>query len=355
MSIFKKEQLEEFYNAFINKDSKYEGIFFAGIKTTGIFCRPTCSARKPKRNHCEFFQTTKEALSAGYRPCKRCTPFQVPGAPSEVIKKLISAVEADPSRKWQDSDLKVMNIDPSTARRQFKKRFGMTFISYARKKRLNIAIQTIDDGDKVIYAQIDSSYESGSGFREAFTKAIGQPPSKKSSKILKANWIDTPLGTMLCLADETHLHLLEFTDCEKLESKTNKLRGEYGYAIMPGTNTIIDILKNELNDYFIGNLHNFKTPVKIYGSEFQVSTMNKLKDIPYGQTISYLDQAKEMGQEKSVRAISKANGMNQLVIIIPCHRVIGKDGQLKGYSGGLARKKWLLDHELKFKNKKPTK
>ncbi len=117
----------EYYQALVTKDPGYEGIFYVGVKTTGVFCRPTCSARKPKFENCEFFETAKEALLASFRPCQRCQPLSHPNQVSYVVSTLVKAIENNPEKRWKDQDFRELSIDASTARRQFKKRFGMTF------------------------------------------------------------------------------------------------------------------------------------------------------------------------------------------------------------------------------------
>ena len=344
----KKDQAIEYYKALLEREPEYEGVFFAGIKTTGIFCRPTCPARKPKFENCEFFKTTQEALLAGYRPCKRCKPMSLPNSPSQAMQVLVDAVEAEPEKRWKDKHVREMGLDPSTVRRQFKKRFGMTFIGYARARRMGVALKVIREGDKVINAQIDASYESASGFRDAFTKIMGTPPTKaKDHIVLKADWIDTPLGAMLAVADDHALHLLEFTDRRGLEREIEHMRKTQNAAIIPGKNKILDQIKSELSTYFEGDLKTFRTPLNLYGSDFQISVLKVLMDIPYGETRSYAGHARILGNPKAVRAVARANGSNQIAIVIPCHRVIGSDGKLTGYAGGLARKQWLLDHERK--------
>ena len=157
-------QKQEFYQALLDKNIHYEGVFFVGVQTTGVFCRPTCPARKPKFENCEFYKTAGEALLASFRPCMRCRPLSHPGQVSDLVRTLVNAVEADPSRRWKDRDFEGLSVDASTARRQFKKRFGMTFVEYARARRIGLAMKQIRAGDAVIEAQLNTGYESSSGF-----------------------------------------------------------------------------------------------------------------------------------------------------------------------------------------------
>lgn len=338
---------KEYYLALLNKDSNYEGVFYVGVKTTGIFCRPGCPARKPKFENCEFFQTAQEALLASYRPCKRCSPLSHPKHVSELIRVLVEAVEAQPEKRWKDKDFEALSVHAATARRQFKSRFGMTFVEYARARRMGIAMKQIRDGEVVIEAQLNTGYESSSGFRDAFTKIMGTAPSnfQKHPNILKATWLDTRLGPMLAISDEEGLYLLEFVDRRGLEREIERLRIKTKSAIIPGSTDPVISIEKELKNYFSGNLKKFKTPIHMVGSPFQKTVWQELLAIPYGETRSYSRQAELLGKPSAFRAVANANGANQLAIIIPCHRIINLDGTLGGYGGGIARKKWLIDHE----------
>lgn len=340
-------QKQQFYQALLDKNIHYEGVFFVGVQTTGVFCRPTCSARKPKFENCEFYKTAQEALLAFFRPCMRCRPLSHPGQVSDLVRTLVDAVEADPSRRWKDRDFEELSVDASTARRQFKKRFGMTFVEYARARRMGLAMKQIRAGDAVIEAQLNTGYESSSGFRDAFSKIMGAAPTKftQHHKILKASWLDTKLGPMIAIADETGLYLLEFVDRRGLEREVERLRLRTKAAIIPGTTDPIKSITLELESYFEGKLTQFKTPLHLLGSPFQKLVWDELMRIPYGQTRSYMEQAKSIGKNKAYRAVANANGANQLAIIIPCHRIINSNGDLGGYGGGITRKQWLIEHE----------
>lgn len=343
--MIKDPERNEYYQALVSRNSEYEGVFYAGIKSTGIFCRPTCPARKPKIENCDFFKTAQEALLAGYRSCKRCTPLSHPDEAPHLIKILIEAVEANPEKRWTDADFRALGVDASTVRRQFKKRFGMTFVAYARARRMGLAMKEIRDGTSVINAQLNAGYESGSGFRDAFSRIMGVAPSADKGIVLKAEWIDTRLGPMIAMVDDNALYLLEFADRRGLEREVERLRKKLKTAIIPGRTAITDSIQKELADYFTGSLKHFETPIAYAGSDFQKSVWEQLRKIPYGKTRSYSEQAKIIGNASAVRAVARANGANQLAIIVPCHRVIGSDGKLTGYAGGLARKQWLLEHE----------
>ena len=341
---------KEFYQVLIEKNSHYEGIFFVGVRTTGVFCRPTCSARKPKFENCEFYKTAQEALLASFRPCMRCRPLSHSSQVSDLVRILVEAVEENPSKRWKDLDFDELSVDSSIARRQFKKKFGMTFIEYARARRIGIAMKEIRDGGDVIDAQLNAGYESSSGFRDAFSKIMGAAPTKfnQHNRILKASWIDTKLGSMIAIADEKALYLLEFVDRRGLEREIERFRIKTKSNIIPGVTDPIKLIISELELYFEGKLKQFKTPLCFLGSLFQVSVWEELLRIPYGQTRSYMTQSEAIGKNKAYRAVANANGANQLAIIIPCHRIINSNGDLGGYGGGIVRKKWLIEHEGRY-------
>ncbi|MBA3662066.1 MAG: bifunctional transcriptional activator/DNA repair protein Ada [Gammaproteobacteria bacterium] len=342
------KKIKEYYQALLSKNSEYEGVFYVGVKTTGVFCRPSCPARKPKFENCEFFVTAKEALLASFRPCQRCQPLSHPNQVSPIVQMLVKAIEDHPEKRWKEQDFRALSIDVSTARRQFKQRFGMTLIEYARTRRMGLALKNIKEGKTIIDAQCSAGYESGSGFRDAFSRIMGAPPTRANNLILKAAWLDTQLGPMVALADDTGLYLLEFIDRRGLENEIKRLRKKLNAAIIPGETPTIKSIETELIDYFNGKSFYFKTPVHLIGSAFQKSVWQTLIKIPPGETRSYLQIAVSLKKPTAFRAVALANGANQLAIIVPCHRVINTNGELGGYGGGLPRKQWLLEHEKKI-------
>ena len=196
-------------------------------------------------------------------------------------------------------------------------------------------------------SQLDQGFESGSGFREAFTRLVGAAPSRARDRhVLHAKWIETPLGAMLALADDRGLHLLDFVDRRGLERALDAAaEAPAGAGYFPATTACLAQIERELHEYFDGTRQAFETPVALTGSPFQTSVWRALRDIPAGTTLSYGQLAAAIGQPSAVRAVGRANGDNRLSIIVPCHRVIGADGALTGYGGGLARKQKLLDQE----------
>src|SRR5881392_4219903 len=167
---------ETMYRALVDRAASFEGIFFVGVRTTGIFCRPTCSAKKPARENVDFFPTPSEALHGGYRPCLRCRPMDPDKRPPELIERLRAEVERAPGGRLTDKELAALSIDPSTARRQFKRHYGMTFQAYHRARRMGLALREVRKGSRVAAAKNGSGFESASGFRDAFTRIFGHSP-----------------------------------------------------------------------------------------------------------------------------------------------------------------------------------
>jgi AraC family transcriptional regulator of adaptative response/methylated-DNA-[protein]-cysteine methyltransferase len=333
-------------DAFYSRDASYDGVFYTGVRTTGIFCRPSCSARKPKPENIEFFQTARDAMFAGYRACRRCHPLEAPGETPAWLGALIEAVDADPARRWTDEDLRSLGIHPDRVRRWFKANHGMTFHAYARARRLGTALERIREGDRVVSAALDHGYESLSGFNAAVRGLIGAPPTASgelATVILRR--ITTPLGPMLAGAVGTKVCFLEFADRRMLEHQLAALAKRLECRYLPGNAPVLQALNEQLDAYFSGRLQCFDVPLESPGTEFQQAVWGQQLKIPYGETRSYADVAEALGRPTATRAVARANGTNRLAILIPCHRVIGKDGSLTGYAGSLWRKQWLLELE----------
>lgn len=330
------------YVIFRDGDLTYDGHLYVGVKTTGIFCRPGCPARMPKPENCTYHESVLEALNAGYRACKRCHPS---GGDYGLVKDLVALVEAEPDLKITTETLAARGIDATTARRQFLARFGMSFAEYARARRIAMAAKTLSKGGSVLDAQLDAGFESPSGFRSAYSKLFGEPPAKGRTSPLYIDWLETPMGRMISIADDAALYLLEFTDRKNMRRQFDRLRKVQGRPVLPGRTDITSMIDQELKAYFEGSLTEFKTPLATSGTDFQRSTWNALQTIPHGETRSYAQLAEMIGKPRAVRAVASANANNGLALIIPCHRVIAKGGGLGGYAGGLTRKRDLLDLE----------
>ncbi len=333
----------EMVRAMLERDTAYEGVFFTAVKTTGIFCRPTCTARKPKPENVEFFAHADEAMSAGYRACLRCKPLDAAAIAPDWVQALLKSVEAAPDVRWTDAQLQAKGIEPLTLRRWFKQHFGMTFHAYIRARRLGMALGGIKQGESIDNVAFDSGYESVSGFRDAFQKSFHTTPGRTATREpLLFTRLTTPLGPMIAMAESRGLVLLEFLDRPALTREVEELQNRYGYAVAPGHNACLRQIENELAQYFAGKLTEFKVPLHLPGSDFARQVWAELTKIPYGQTSTYGTIAALLGKPGASRAVGLANGHNRLSIVVPCHRVIGADGSLTGYGGGQPRKAFLL-------------
>jgi AraC family transcriptional regulator of adaptative response/methylated-DNA-[protein]-cysteine methyltransferase len=332
--------------ALLARDPEFEGLFYAGVTTTGVFCRPTCSARKPRPENVQFYATPTEALHAGFRPCRVCRPLERQRRAPRVVTRLLAAIERHPEGRVSDKELTALGIDASTARRRFRAHFGMTFQAYQRARRMGLALRDLGNGRAVSQVHRGRGFATPGGMRKAFVRVFGRPPKGVATgDVLLAERIETPLGAMLALASEQGLCLLEFVDRRGLEREILTLRRRTRTVVVPGTNPHLAAARRQLAEYFRGERRTFDVPVALHGSPFQRSVWSALLDIPAGETASYADIARAVGRPKAVRAVGTANGSNVLAVVIPCHRVVRHDGTLGGYGGGTWRKQWLIEHE----------
>jgi AraC family transcriptional regulator of adaptative response/methylated-DNA-[protein]-cysteine methyltransferase len=336
----------EMERALSEKDASYDGVFFTAVKTTGIFCRPSCPSR-PKIANVEFFGSIKECLFAGYRACLRCRPTEANGTPPAWVADLLARVETSSDVRIKAGGLRALGLTPERVRRWFVQHYGMTFTAWCRGHRLAGAFTQIREGAGVDDVTFGSGFESHSGFRDAFTRTFGLAPGKTrchGERIVTA-MLESPLGPLLAGASDEGICLLEYTDRRMLEHNFETMRRRFGCAVVPGEHHLLDQLRRELIEYFAGERRDFTLPLAPRGTPFQEKVWRELRAIPCGESISYDELARRIAQPTAQRAVARANGMNRICILIPCHRVIGKDGSLTGYGGGLWRKRLLLELE----------
>lgn len=339
---------ESMYEASLQKDASFEGVFFMAVKTTGIFCRPSCTARKPKFENVEFFTLAKDAMLNGYRPCKVCKPLVQLGETPEYIQSLIDYLQQNPDVKLKDCDIRQRGIEPATLRRWFKQHYNMTFQAYQRFLRINKAFGQIKYGEDVTNVAYSNGFESLSGFNESFRNITGVTPTKtKEKKLVTITRMTTPLGPMIAGATDEGICLFDFAERRMMESIMKRIEHNLGAALIPGEHPHFKTLDKQMQEYFNGTRQEFDLRLHLVGTAFQQQVWKGLQQIPYGTTKSYKQQSIFLGNEKAIRAVARANGENGIAIIIPCHRVIGENGHLTGYGGGLWRKQWLLEHEIK--------
>lgn len=341
-----KLTFQEKYDAIGTQNTSYEGLFVTAVKTTGIFCRPSCRARKPKVKNVIFYDTAQEAIQNGFRPCKVCRPMENIGESPAYIKNIIKELHEDPNLRLKDYDLRQRGIEPSHIRRWFKKHHNITFHAYQRMLRINAVYRSIHKGYSVTDSAFKSGYNSLSGFNESYRSIFGSSPTRSREKnVINITRLTTPIGPMFACATTAGICLLDFTDRRMLETEFKDLCKRLDAVILPGNNLHLNHLQSELEEYFSKKRKTFTVPLHTPGTEFQQLVWKVLLEIPYGETRTYKQQAIAIGRPTAIRAVASANGHNRVGIIIPCHRVIGSDGSLVGYGGGLHRKRWLLDLE----------
>lgn len=339
-------KIDDYYEALVEKNSEYTGIFFVGVKTTSIFCIATCTARKPKKENVIFYSTFKDALDNGFRPCKVCKPTQNAHEAPSHVKAALDILKNNPKDKITNWKLKQKGISPESLRRWFNKNYGMTFQAYQRMYRINNAFLELKSGNNATSAAFDSGYESLSGFAYTYKKLLGSSPKhSKNKNVILISRFTTPLGPMFVCSTDKGICLLEFVDRRMLETEFKDLQRLLKANIIAGENVYINQAIEEMKEYFDGNRKHFEVALDTPGTDFQKMVWDGLMKIPYGTTSSYQSQAALLDKPNAVRAMASANGHNRVSIMIPCHRVIGKDGALRGYGGGLERKRWLLELE----------
>jgi AraC family transcriptional regulator of adaptative response/methylated-DNA-[protein]-cysteine methyltransferase len=319
---------------------------FRADTRNGTFCLPECSEAPGPGPDTRLFGSARDALAAGFRPCRSCAPLLTGIADPPWLVPLMSEVEGEPARRWHDHDLEMMGIDPAIVRRWFIANHGLTFHAYTRLRRLGTALRQIQHGEPVTRAVLASGFDSETGFREAFAQVFGNPPSavdRESS--IWINRVATPLGSMVMGVHDDGLCLLEFAERRMLDTQLGRLSRHMGRVFLPGEHPLMEQVTQELDAYFSGSLRRFSLPLQTPGTAFQEAVWRALREIPYGETRSYADIAAAIGHADAVRAVGRANGDNRIAIVIPCHRVVGSDGELVGYGGGLRRKEYLLAME----------
>ena len=337
----------EMVRALEARDASYDGIFLVAVRTTGIFCRPSCRPpRPPKSGNVEFFATVSQCLFAGYRPCRLCAPAVAPGTPPAWLTRLVAEIDADPARRFTTDELRARDLSAERVRRAFLATYGVTFAAWCRARRLAEAFTALRRGESAASASVDGGFESESGFRAAFAGAFGASPRDAAGLApIHVRRIETPIGAFLAGASARGIALFEFADRRLLERNVAAVRRRLGGPLLPGPSPHLDRLDNEVRAYFAGTRRAFDVPLDPQGSPFERSVWAELLRIPFGTTRSYTDVATALGRPTATRAVARANGANRIAVLIPCHRVIGADGELTGYGGGLWRKRLLLELE----------
>jgi AraC family transcriptional regulator of adaptative response/methylated-DNA-[protein]-cysteine methyltransferase len=334
------------YEAVVARDKTREGAFVFGVRTTGVFCRPGCGARTPRRENVAFFDTPSQAFAAGFRPCKRCRPLEGRATPPAWVGAVFERIERSNARV-SPVELRRAGVHPVRATRWFQEHLGMSLHAFQHSLRLGASVDRLREGAPVGEAAAESGFESESGFRDAFRRALGDAPTQldPSVRVVRVRRLVTPLGDMLVGVRDEGVCLLEFIDPQTLPRQLGALRKALGPALSMDDHPLLARAARELERYFAGELRQFTLPLHAPGTPFEQRVWAELLRIEYGRTWSYAQLARSIGRPSAFRAVAGANGRNRIAILIPCHRVIASDGGLGGYAGAVWRKQRLLELE----------
>jgi len=328
--------------AFMRRDRSWDGRIFGAVKTTGIYCKPSCPARRPKREHVEFFASGEEARAAGYRSCLRCKPDEV-GRDREAVTTAVRLIECAEETPTLEQLATAVGYAPHHFQRIFKRDLGVSPAGYARALRNKRTETALKASGRVTDAVYDAGYSGPSSFYSDAKERLGMTPSawRNGGRGETIRWthFNSPLGRMLIAATSKGICRLTFDDSEA------SLR-----RLFPNATIVEDA--GGLKEFIEGALAAIESPlaarelpIDVAGTAFQEAVWRELRKIPAGETRSYAQIAAAIGQPKAVRAVGTANGDNHVAVLIPCHRVIRSDGTLGGYAGGLDRKRKLLAAE----------
>lgn len=328
--------------AFMRRDRGWDGRVIGAVKTTGIYCKPSCPAKRPKREHVTFFATGEEARAAGYRACLRCKPDEV-GRDREAVTKALKLIERAEEPPSLAGLADAVGYAPHHFQRIFKRDLGVSPAEYARGLRSRRAESALKDNGRITDAVYDAGYSSPSGFYSDAKERLGMTPSAwrdgGRGETIRWTTFDSPIGPMLIAATSKGICRLTFDDSEA------SLRRLFPNATITEDSGGLKQLVEGALEAIAHPAAMPDLPIDVAGTAFQEAVWRELRKIPPGETRSYAEIAAAIGQPKAVRAVGTANGDNHVAVLIPCHRVIRSDGTLGGYAGGLDRKRKLLDAE----------
>jgi AraC family transcriptional regulator of adaptative response/methylated-DNA-[protein]-cysteine methyltransferase len=334
--------VEEAWAAFERRDRSWDGRVIGAVRTTGIYCKPSCPARRPKREHVEFFCDAASARAAGYRACLRCRPDDI-GRDREAVAKAVRLIEQSEEAPNLSDLAAEVGYAPHHFQRIFTRDVGVSPAAYARALRANRAKDALGENGSVTDAIYEAGYSGPSRFYADAKERLGMTPSAwrdgGRGETIRYVVKDSPLGPLLVAATSKGICRLTFDEGETV------LKRRFPHAtVLPDDGTISAWAEGALTAIE----HPAQTPelpIDVRGTAFQEAVWKELRRIPLGETRSYADIAAAVGQPHAVRAVGTANGSNPVAVLVPCHRVIRSDGSLGGYAGGLDRKRKLLAAE----------
>ena len=338
---------DECYAAVVARDHRYDGKFVTAVRTTGIYCRPTCPARTPFRKNVTFYATPEEAERAGYRPCKRCNPDQQ-AFEAQITQQVCEYINAHLSDRLTLDELgAAVGLSPHHFQRVFKRATGITPKQYIEARRTEDLKNRLKAGAAVSTALYDVGYSSSSRLYERSDSHLGMTPAtyRKGGKGMDMRYTITEcsLGYLLVAATDCGVSVVRLGDApEVLEAE---MRADYPAAQIQADDGQLAVWVEAILDYLNGDEPHLELPLDVRATAFQWRVWQALKAIPYGETRSYSDIAASLGNPKAMRAVAGACAHNEVALVIPCHRVVREDGDLGGYRWGVERKAALLARE----------
>jgi AraC family transcriptional regulator of adaptative response/methylated-DNA-[protein]-cysteine methyltransferase len=342
MTLTDTDQLRAMAAAFAARDRSQDGRFVVGVTTTGIYCRPSCPARRPKPENVRYFSANRDAETAGFRPCKRCKPDEA-ARDEQAVRDAIAAIRAAEEAPTLDGLGALTGYSPTHFQRVFTRATGLSPAAYARALKAERAREALTQNGRVTEAIYDAGYESPSRFYDSIEGRLGMAPSAwaRGGAGVTIRWavVPTSLGKMLVAASDKGVCRLSFDEgSEELARRfPNAELAEGGAEFAALLRRVVDAVEKP------GTGHDI--PLDVQGTAFQEQVWAELRKIPPGETRSYAEIAAAAGKPSAVRAAGSANGANNVAVLIPCHRVIRSDGSLGGYAYGLAIKEELLKRE----------
>ncbi len=331
------------------RDSSQDGKFVFAVSTTGVYCRPSCPARRPRRENVTFFARPEQAEKAGFRACLRCRPQLLSGnSQSDAVKAICRYIEQHLDEPITLQRLgKAFHQSPFHLQRRFKAVLGITPREYVDSCRMRQLKRNLQAGDNVTRAMYDAGYGSSSRLYEKTASQLGMTPDKYRRGAIAAairyTCADSPLGRMLIAATDRGICSIQFarSDGELIEG----LKREFPFAVRKPDDSGLQSWVGALLSRMTGKELNSTLPLDIRATAFQRRVWTYLQSIPFGATRSYGEVAKAIGQPTASRAVARACATNPVAVAIPCHRVVREDGNISGYRWGVERKKTLLEME----------
>lgn len=343
---------EQCWQAVQNRDRSADGTFVYAVRSTGIYCRPSCPARRPKRERVVFFDAPDAAERNGYRACHRCHPRDLRAEQPEWIERACAYIEAHLDEPLTLDALSAqVNVSPYHLQRTFKRAMGLSPRQYAEAQRLAQFKNHLKRSRSVTAALYDAGYSSSSRLYERASAQLGMTPSvyRKGGCGMRIDYmiVDSPLGRLLVAATAKGICFVSLGDSDA--SLETALKEEYPAAEIARADQCLEPWVNVILNYLRGQQTTFDLPLDVQATAFQWRVWQTLRKIPYGATRTYSEIAVSLGNPKANRAVAHACATNPVSLVVPCHRVVRADGSLGGYRWGLERKQKLLEQERKTK------